>query len=288
VKSNRGNGERRRPDLRRRLLAVRSASLLLLPVHAAPLIGQTPADLDRERREFANWLETAPLSPFAILALHPVGQGISIGSEPADIPLAIPARGIAREEGARVVLDQGDRRVSLPRGRAVELGGYRLVAGGPPGRAVVAAFGRVRRYRAPTYYRHAPRWVITAALEPPERRGVFRTLGPDGVETEATEIGFARFRLGEEPVRLRVYRVGALEDEEAPLLAFFRDGTNGRGTYPAGRFVELVPLGDGRYQLDFNRASNPYCAYSTVFPCPAPWAGNAIRTSIRAGERYQP
>jgi hypothetical protein len=288
VRSDRGKGERRGLDPRRRLLSVLSASLLLLPVHPVQLVGQAPADLDRERREFASWLETAPLSPFAILALHPVGQGISIGSEPADIPLAISARGIAREEGNRVVLDRGDQRLTLPRGRAVEVGGYRLVAGGPPGRAVVAAFGAVRRYRAPTYYRHAPAWVVTATLEPPERRGVFRTLGPDGVETEATEIGFARFRLSEERVRLRVYRVGGLEDEEAPLLAFFRDGTNGRGTYPAGRFVELVPLGDGRYQLDFNRASNPYCAYSTVFPCPAPWAGNAIRTSIPAGERYQP
>jgi hypothetical protein len=234
------------------------------------------------------WLETAPLSPFAAVALHPVGQGISIGSEPADIPLPISTRGIAREEGTRVVLDQGSQRLALPRGRAVELAGYRLVAGGPPGRAVVAAFGPVRRYRAPTYYPHTPAAVVTSTLEPPERRAVFRTLGLDGVETDAIEIGFARFNLGEERVRLRVYRMGAADDDEAELLTFFRDATNGRGSYPAGRFVELIPVGDGQYRIDFNRARNPFCAYSTVFPCPAPWAGNAIRIPIRAGERYGP
>jgi len=39
--------------------------------------------------------------------------------------------------------------------------------------------------------------------------------------------------------------------------------------------------------LDFNRARNPSCAYNTVFPCPAPWPGNALRRPIRAGERYK-
>ncbi len=36
---------------------------------------------------------------------------------------------------------------------------------------------------------------------------------------------------------LRVYLVGARDDEEAELLIFFRDGSSGRGSYPAGRFV---------------------------------------------------
>jgi uncharacterized protein (DUF1684 family) len=106
------------------------------------------------------------------------------------------------------------------------------------------------------------------------------------METEAVEAGFATATLGRNRLRLRVYRVGEADDEEAPLLVFFRDSTNGRGSYPAGRFVELVPQESGRYRLDFNRARNPFCAYSTVFPCPAPWPGNVIPAMIRAGERY--
>jgi uncharacterized protein (DUF1684 family) len=67
----------------------------------------------------------------------------------------------------------------------------------------------------------------------------------------------------------------------------FRDETNGRGSYPAGRFVSLSPIADGRYRLDFNRARNPFCAYSSAYPCPAPWRGNAIPAPVPAGERYE-
>jgi uncharacterized protein (DUF1684 family) len=74
--------------------------------------------------------------------------------------------------------------------------------------------------------------------------------------------------------------------EESELEIFFRDETNGKGTYPAGRFVSLTPLADGQYRLDLNRARNPFCAYNSVYPCPAPWRGNTISAAVRAGERY--
>ena len=74
--------------------------------------------------------------------------------------------------------------------------------------------------------------------------------------------------------------------EEWELEIYFRDATSGRGSYPAGRFVSLQPLGSGRYLLDFNRARNPFCAYSSVYPCPVPWAGNTITGPVAAGERY--
>jgi hypothetical protein len=88
------------------------------------------------------------------------------------------------------------------------------------------------------------------------------------------------------PVRLRVRRIPTGIEEESELEVYFRDGTNGQGSYPAGRFLSLVPAGEGRYRLDFNRARNPFCAYSSAFPCPAPWRGNSIPAKVEAGERY--
>ena len=85
---------------------------------------------------------------------------------------------------------------------------------------------------------------------------------------------------------LRVRRFPGASDDEAELEIYFRDGTSGQGSYPAGRFVSLDPIGGGRYRLDFNRARNPFCAYSSVYPCPAPWPGNTIAGRIEAGERY--
>jgi uncharacterized protein len=74
--------------------------------------------------------------------------------------------------------------------------------------------------------------------------------------------------------------------EESDLEIFFRDGTNGQGSYPAGRFVSLIPAGKDRFRLDLNRARNPFCAYSPAYACPLPWRGNAIAEPVRAGERY--
>jgi uncharacterized protein (DUF1684 family) len=83
-----------------------------------------------------------------------------------------------------------------------------------------------------------------------------------------------------------VLRILTPGSDESELMIYFRDGSNAAGTYPAGRFVELIPAGAGRYRLDFNRARNPYCAYNTAYPCPAPWRGNTIPVPVRAGEKY--
>ena len=85
---------------------------------------------------------------------------------------------------------------------------------------------------------------------------------------------------------LRVLRILTPGSDESELMIFFRDGSNAVGTSPAGRFVELIPAEAGRYRLDFNRARNPYCAYNTAYPCPAPWRGNTIPVPVRAGEKY--
>jgi uncharacterized protein len=266
----------------------RVCRLLLATVMLAPPIeGQTTGGVERERREFTAWLETAPLSPFALVALQPVGAGITIGPEPADVPLDLPLRHAAREQNGVVTLETDGRAMAMPRGRPVPLGRYRLVATGVPGRTVVAVYGATREYRPPAYFPISPSFTFQLSLEPPERRGTFRTLGPDGVETTAVEAGFVQVAIGETRSRLRVYRVGSPADEEPSFLIYFRDGTSGHGTYPAGRFVDLVPVGKGRYELDFNRARNPYCAYSSAYPCPAPWPGNTIPADVTVGEQYQ-
>ena len=136
------------------------------------------------------------------------------------------------------------------------------------------------------FYPYDPTLVFEGTLAPPEQAARQRVLGVDGVEADAVEAGTVSVPLGGGKVRLRVLRVRTPGTEESELTIFFRDGSNAAGTYPAGRFVELVPLGAGRYRLDFNRARNPYCAYNSVYPCPAPWRGNTIPVPVRAGERY--
>ncbi len=261
-------------------------SLLLLGSAAHRLAAQVPAAIADERADFASWLTSDALSPYAVLALQPVGTGISIGHEPSDIPLPIASRGIAKEERGGVSLTRSGTTIPLPRGRPVHLENFVLVASGSPGRSVVAAYGPVRKSPPPSYYPYVASLSQPVTLEPPERRGSFRILGLDGTETDANEAGLIRVSAGGATARLRVYRVGGAEDEEAELVVFFRDATNGKGSYPAGRFVTLEPEPQGRFRFDFNRARNPFCAYSSVYPCPAPWPGNVVPAAIEAGERY--
>lgn len=259
-------------------------ALTLLTSHVSRLTSQQ--SLEHERKEYAAWLSTAPFSPYAAIALQPVGPGISLGPADADIPLTgIPATRVTEERGS-VTLELGGSRRALPRNRPVPLGSYRLMAAGSPGRTQLIVYGAPKGAKPPEYYPPLTSLIFTSPLDPPERRGAFPTLGPDGLETEASEAGFVSLLLTGGKVRLRVYRIGSADDDEAELQVFFRDSTNGHGSYPAGRFVTLDPAGPGKYRVDLNRARNPFCAYNTVFPCPPPWPGNTIPMSVNAGEKY--
>lgn len=258
-------------------------ALLLAP---ALLAGQaTPSEVASERAAYVQWLETAANSPLAAVAQQPVGRGLRLGPDDSDVPLPGVAEQHVTERGGVVRLESAERNLVLPRGRLLQVGGYTLATSGPAGRAVLTVFADSLERKPAEHFPYDPALAFEGTLAPPEPPGRVRVLAVDGLAAEAVEAGTVAVPIGGQRVRLRVRRIpsGA---EESELEIFFRDATNGEGTYPAGRFVSLVPLGSGRYRLDFNRARNPFCAYSTAYPCPAPWGGNTIPVPIRAGERY--
>jgi uncharacterized protein (DUF1684 family) len=85
------------------------------------------------------------------------------------------------------------------------------------------------------------------------------------VETEAVEAGVFTVALESSRAKLKVFRIADEDTGESELLIYFQDLTNGKGSYPAGRFVSLVPRDETIYLLDFNRSRNPFCAYSTAY-----------------------
>jgi hypothetical protein len=270
----------------RRTVLVCCLEIWLTLASAGVLAAQTPSDLVRERTDYADWLATAPTSPLAAIAQQPIGSGLRLGPPDADIPLdGVPEHRITQRGGAVALEGRGAGR-PVPRGAPVRLGPYTLLADGPAGRAVLTVFGPARGDRRPTFYEYTPSLAFTGPLTPAEHAGTVRVLGVDGIEVEAAEAGSVLVPAPGGRVRLRVRRLPTGGGEESELEIYFRDGTNGHGSYPAGRFVVLVPDGSGRYRLDFNRARNPFCAYSSAYPCPAPWPGNTIAVPVPAGERY--
>ncbi len=246
----------------------------------------TPAELAQERSAFAEWLAAAPTSPLAAIAVQPIGAGFRLGPADAEVPLdGVEEHRISVEGGAVTLVGASGRRV-LPSGRPVPLGAYTLAAAGAGARRTVTVYGRPKPDKAASYYPYDGRMVFVGPLSPPERPGKVRVLAADGVEVEAAEAGTVVVPIDGRSVRLLVRRIPTGAEDEAELEIFFRDATNDRGTYPAGPVRRAHPDGRGRYRLDLNRARNPFCAYSSVFPCPAPWRGNTIDAAVEAGERY--
>ena len=67
------------------------------------------------------------------------------------------------------------------------------------------------------------------------------------------------------------------------LFLPFTDLTSGDGSYGGGRFLDQrIPEGD-TIIIDFNKAYNPYCAYSARFSCPIPPKENDLLIRIEAG-----
>ena len=67
------------------------------------------------------------------------------------------------------------------------------------------------------------------------------------------------------------------------LFLPFLDLTNGKTTYSGGRYIDLrIPEGD-TIIIDFNKAFNPYCAYSHHYSCPVVPSENYLDFEVRAG-----
>jgi uncharacterized protein (DUF1684 family) len=76
------------------------------------------------------------------------------------------------------------------------------------------------------------------------------------------------------------------------LFLPLRDGTAGRGSYGAGRYLLDTAKGadlggpSGTLVLDLNFLYHPSCRYSARWSCPLAPEGNRIDAPVEAGERY--
>src|SRR5690606_21822283 len=103
------------------------------------------------------------------------------------------------------------------------------------------------------------------------------------------EFGKINFQLNEKPFELTIYQSDPpIEGYENSLFLPFTDETNGVTTYGGGRYIdlEIKDINDNKIVVDFNKAYNPYCAYSKYYNCPIPPANNYLETEINVGVSY--
>ena len=79
----------------------------------------------------------------------------------------------------------------------------------------------------------------------------------------------------------------ALKSGEADrLFLIVADGLAGKETYGGGRFLTTEPVdADGNVVVDFNKATNPPCAFTPWATCPTPPDENRFSVEIPAGEK---
>jgi len=73
--------------------------------------------------------------------------------------------------------------------------------------------------------------------------------------------------------------------DDRDLFIVFTDGTSGRLTYGAGRFLSAELREDGMTTLDFNQAISPPCGFTPFATCPLAPPENALEVDILAGEQ---
>ncbi len=298
---------------RRRLLATRVASLLLLAlagaagaraIAAAPpqasyesAVQQWRRDQEAELRADAGWLK--------VVGLFWLKPGANrAGADPAsDIALPAgkaPARvGVFQFAGGQITFASEAGVAARVNGRAVsaavrlqpdndrvvvgDLTMFVIVRGERTGIRLLdknsdasrAFTGRVW-YPVKSPLRIAARFV---PYNPPKQIPIVNVLGDT---SQMPSPGYVEFALDGKVFRLDP----TAEPGSTELFFIFRDQTSRGDTYPAGRYLYTSAPKAGVVDLDFNRAINPPCAFTAFATCPLPPKQNDLPVRIEAGERY--
>lgn len=132
--------------------------------------------------------------------------------------------------------------------------------------------------------------IVRAEVELLIDQPVFSMPTYDGTSNPYKRYAVLHFQWQGQPVTLTAYQSVALFQNPAyqdHLFLPFLDETNGADTYEGGRYIDLSikDIKNGTVDIDFNRAYNPYCAYSNGYRCPQPPRENSLPIAIRAGEK---
>ncbi|HEV7701507.1 MAG TPA: DUF1684 domain-containing protein [Pyrinomonadaceae bacterium] len=134
-------------------------------------------------------------------------------------------------------------------------------------------------FKGEKWYPVDSRYKINADFEPyPEPKEVMipNVLGGNYKEKAP---GLIRFKINGKEYTL----MPVIEDDH--LFIIFRDLTSRTTTYGAGRFLYAPMPKDGKVELDFNKAENPPCAFTSFATCPLPPIENRLTVAIPAGEK---
>lgn len=146
-------------------------------------------------------------------------------------------------------------------------------------------FEYLRFYEPNEKFKVACEFVATKKREKP-----FEVPTSSGQTATYTKFGELKFEIDGKSYKLAVYqslRLRNLPQYRDYLFIPFKDLTNGKESYGGGRYLDLrmKEISGDKIYLDFNKAYNPYCAFSAGYSCPIPPKENHLKVAIEAGEK---
>lgn len=142
------------------------------------------------------------------------------------------------------------------------------------------------KFTALNYYAPDLKYKVTADIMPISPKKVIVLPTSDGIEKKYLEYAYAEFKLEGKENKLLILEVMDAGPYKGTLFLAFADETSADETYGAGRYIDLKKVpGATTLTIDFNKAYNPYCAYSDGFSCPFAPKENVLAVKVRAGEK---
>ncbi|WP_299114977.1 DUF1684 domain-containing protein [uncultured Winogradskyella sp.] len=136
------------------------------------------------------------------------------------------------------------------------------------------------------FFKFDSAYVVKAKLKRTPEAKPFKMKTTTARLADYRQYAVITFELKGEIHELNIYQnMGLLNKEgyEDYLFLPFLDDTNGNQSYSGGRYTEArIPEGDTLI-IDFNKAYNPYCAYSERYSCPIVPRTNYVSLKIEAG-----
>ena len=131
-----------------------------------------------------------------------------------------------------------------------------------------------------------PKFIVNAIFEKSENEKIFDMKTSTKRLSKHIKYGEIIFQLNGKKHKLNLYQSADYKSNvgyEDYLFLPFLDLTNGNQCYVGGRYIDLrIPKGN-TIEIDFNKAYNPYCAYSNRYSCPIVPIENTLKIEILAG-----
>lgn len=140
------------------------------------------------------------------------------------------------------------------------------------------------------FFPPSEKFRVLADFRPYKDSSFFEMPTSSGKKKVYKKIGTAYFNIASGKYKLHIYQsrdLAAQDQYRNYIFIPFKDRTNYKSTYGGGRYLDLDlnDIQDGKIMLDFNKAYNPYCAYSDGYNCPVPPDENRLSVSVKAGEK---